>query len=536
MSLRNAFGDLALDSTVQSIDEKTPELIDGAVPVAAESLPLPDGAATESAQTTGNTSLSSIDGKLPALVDGAVPVDGPLTDAELRAEAVLVSAESLPLPDGAATAAKQDTGNTSLSSIDNKLPALINNRVPVDIGSPSINIGASVEVSNDAGNPLPVSDGGGSLTVDDGGSSLTVDGTVGISGTVAISASSLPLPGGAATSANQSTANTSLASIDGKTPALINGRQPVDGSGVTQPISAAALPLPTGAATSALQTTGNTSLSSIDGKLPTLQSGNVPVLVQNGQLEIANDVGNPIPMGPAAMVAFSGSGSALNTDLFSGDVSAYRGVSFQILGTFVGTVVFQASNDNLNWIGMGFFNIGGTTSLVAAATASGGWYGPLGGFSYFRLRISAYTSGTINASGNLLKESPVSSINTTGTFTSINASATSASTVFYTINSAATTNGANIKSSGANFYGLSAMNTSASTKYIRLFNLATAPTVGTSVPIMVVAIPATSSKEMQFVPALRFGTGLAVAITGGASATDSTAVAAGDVQLLVSYA
>lgn len=38
----------------------------------------------------------------------------------------------------------------------------------------------------------------------------------------------------------------------------------VDGSGVTQPVSAASLPLPSGAATSANQTTGNTSLAAID--------------------------------------------------------------------------------------------------------------------------------------------------------------------------------------------------------------------------------------------------------------------------------
>lgn len=37
----------------------------------------------------------------------------------------------------------------------------------------------------------------------------------------------------------------------------------------TQPVSAASLPLPTGAATSALQTTGNTTLSAISGQLPT---------------------------------------------------------------------------------------------------------------------------------------------------------------------------------------------------------------------------------------------------------------------------
>lgn len=45
-------------------------------------------------------------------------------------------------------------------------------------------------------------------------------------------------------------------------------RVAVDGSAVTQPVSAASLPLPSGAATSALQTTGNSALSSIDGKLP----------------------------------------------------------------------------------------------------------------------------------------------------------------------------------------------------------------------------------------------------------------------------
>jgi hypothetical protein len=53
---------------------------------------------------------------------------------------------------------------------------------------------------------------------------------------------------------------------------------------------------------------------------------------------------------------------------------------------------------------------------------------------------------------------------------------------------------------------------------------------------MVVAVPATSSKEIVYVPALRIANGLGVAITGGAAATDNTAVAAGDVQLLVSYA
>ena len=61
------------------------------------------------------------------------------------------------------------------------------------------------------------------------------------------------LPATAATAAKQDTGNASLASIDGKPPALSVGRVPVDGSAVTQPVSAASLPLPTGAATAANQ-------------------------------------------------------------------------------------------------------------------------------------------------------------------------------------------------------------------------------------------------------------------------------------------
>ena len=127
-------------------------------PVSASSLPLPSGAATSAAQTTGNTSLASIDSKLTA----PLSVTGPLTDTQLRASAVPVSAASLPLPSGAATSANQSTEIASLSSIDSKIPA--------------------------------------SLTVSS--TRLLVDGS-GV--TQPVSATSLPLPTGAATSANQST-------------------------------------------------------------------------------------------------------------------------------------------------------------------------------------------------------------------------------------------------------------------------------------------------------------------------------------------
>lgn len=105
------------------------------------------------------------------------------------------------------------------------------------------------------------SDSTGTIVIGAGANAI---GSVTVTGTTAISAASLPLPTGAATSAAQTTAQTSLTSIDGKLTSVA-----VTGTffQATQPVSAAALPLPSGAATSANQTTELASLASIDTKL-----------------------------------------------------------------------------------------------------------------------------------------------------------------------------------------------------------------------------------------------------------------------------
>lgn len=158
-----------------------------------------DGLNAQVSLTNASVEISNDTGN-PVPVSGTVTATGPLTDTQLRASAVPVSAANLPLPSGAATAANQTTGNASLSSIDGKLPALSSGRVPVDVGS-SINVG-EVEVKNDSGNPIPISDAGGSITVDGPLTDTQLRATA-----VPVSAASLPLPTGAAT-------QTTLASID----------------------------------------------------------------------------------------------------------------------------------------------------------------------------------------------------------------------------------------------------------------------------------------------------------------------------------
>jgi hypothetical protein len=295
--------------------------------------------------------------------------------------------------------------------------------------------------------------------------------------------------------------------------------------------------------TSALALESGGNLAGINTKLPALDTGAIPVLVKNGQLEIQNDTGNPIPVGTGSQLNVTGSGAALSADLISVACDPYRSICIQITGTFVGTVTFQASNDNTNWFGLvGKLSSDGSGTLGATATATGIFIASLVGYQYVRARLTAYTSGTATANAYLSREIVTltqpqgTAVTVSSGSISVVGSSTSSGTTSYTVNSAAGTNAASVKNSAFNLYGLSAMNTTASNKYVRIYQKATAPTVGTDIPVMVVSIPATSSKEIAFVPALRIGTGLAVAITGGAAATDSTAVAAGDVQLLVSYA
>lgn len=74
-------------------------------------------------------------------------------------------------------------------------------------------------------------------------------------------------------------------------------------------------------------------------------------------------------------------------------------------------------------------------------------------------------------------------------------------------------------------------------RYLKFYNKASAPNVGTDVPVLVIPIPATSVTHANFgILGHRFATGIALAITGGIADTDTTAIGASDVKVLTSYA
>lgn len=104
------------------------------------------------------------------------------------------------------------------------------------------------------------------------------------------------------------------------------------------------------------------------------------------------------------------------------------------------------------------------------------------------------------------------------------------------INSAATTNATSVKASAGTVYSVTASNTGAAAAFVKLYNLATAPTVGTSTIAITISVPAGGSTNLSFGAAgARFATGIGLSITNLAADADTTAVAAAQVKVITSY-
>lgn len=195
------------------------------------------------------------------------------------------------------------------------------------------------------------------------------------------------------------------------------------------------------------------------------------------------------------------------------------------------TVNFQGSNDNTNWVAVPFLSIAATgTSAPATSTTSAGviFYGPLP-FRYFRLNVTGIASGT---TAGVIEFKSVSSVPVSG----VNVNSQTSTPTTSLTSSAASTNATSVKASAATVYSISAYNAGAALAYVKIYNKASAPTVGTDVPAHVLALPATSTGSIDCgALGIRLGTGLAFAITNLAADSDATAVAAAQIKLEISY-
>lgn len=247
---------------------------------------------------------------------------------------------------------------SSLTSIDSKNPALVSGRVPVDGSGVTQPVSGTVAVSNFPATQ-PVS---GTVTANQGTGGVSAWKVDGSAVTQPISASALPLPTGASTSALQTSGNSSLSSIDGKVPAnltVTSTRLLVDGSGVTQPVSAASLPLPTGAAT-------ETTLSTLNGKVPSNLTVTATRLLVDGSgvTQPVSAASLPLPTGAATAAKQPALGTAGSA---SADVITVQGIASMTALKVDGSAVTQPVSGTVNAAQSGTWTVqpGNTANTTA---------------------------------------------------------------------------------------------------------------------------------------------------------------------------
>jgi hypothetical protein len=109
-------------------------------------------------------------------------------------------------------------------------------------------------------------------------------------------------------------------------------------------------------------------------------------------------------------------------------------------------------------------------------------------------------------------------------------------TTTHYLNSAATTNVTSVKTTAGNLYAVTWSNMSANPRYLKLYNKASAPTIGTDIPVMVIPLAANASGTIEMgTLGVRFSTGIAYAVTGNSPDADATVIVAGEVKLMAAY-
>lgn len=255
---------------------------------------------------------------------------------------------------------------------------------------------------------------------------------------------------------------------------------------------------------------------------------------------------------------YSGSAGALNADAVILDCSQISELFIQASGTFSLTCQGQWANDpTFTGAVAGSINpIGASVAAFTTGITAVGMYRTVRLGRYFRLRNSAYTSGTINitafctqsATGPqpLLSTSalqvgtwtvqPGNTANTTAWLVNnIPNAAQGASTTHHLI-AAGTTNATSVKASAGNINQIILTNTSAAIKYFKLYNKASAPTVGTDTPILTIGVQPNQTIQIPCGPhGLRCSTGIAYATTTGVTVADTGAVTANDLAIHINY-
>lgn len=251
---------------------------------------------------------------------------------------------------------------------------------------------------------------------------LKVDGSA---VTQPVSASSLPLPTGAATSAKQpalgtaGSASSDVITVQGVTSMTA---LKVDGSGVTQPVSGtvtanagtnlntSALALETGGNLATLagaitSTVMQSNVKQINGVTPLMGNGvtgtgsqRVTIASDNTAFSVnSTTVKSTAPASTTMQNGATGNGNGTNLSV-AGYGTAIVSITASVAMSGGTTINFEASTDNTTFVAVQASNVG-TNTIATTTITTGDWHVNVAGYSFLRARISAYSAGTITVVG-----------------------------------------------------------------------------------------------------------------------------------------
>lgn len=124
---------------------------------------------------------------------------------------------------------------------------------------------------------------------------------------------------------------------------------------------------------------------------------------------------------------------------------------------------------------------------------------------------------------------PVYNSSGAGSVTPVAPSSGSSTSVSRIVSAAASTNATSAKASGGTVVSIIGYNAAAALRYLKFYDKASAPTVGTDTPKLTIPIPATTAFSIDFPFGFRLNTGIAYALTTGVADADTGALTAADI-------
>jgi hypothetical protein len=167
----------------------------------------------------------------------------------------------------------------------------------------------------------------------------------------------------------------------------------------------------------------------------------------------------------------------------------------------------------------GGINVGGTLRGQTGVNPSGSVYAT-------QMDVTSFGGTTVvtgvGASGAGIPRVTVSNDSTIG----LVPNTTGGLTIYRNINLGTT--GVSVKGSPGQVYGWYIANNAAYAIFVKLYNKASAPTVGTDVPVMTLEIPAGSAANVNFAQGIAFATGIGIGASKLVADADATALSAND--------